>query len=183
MAIDLTDAVRSAVAKFCDRLRATCPSAKWVRVEGMHVTLKFIGEVKEPLASQIPAALTGVRSPRAVDMEFAGTGFFPSAKRPRVLWVGMSSSANLVQIAADIQQCLEPLGISREDRDFKPHLTLARFESPQGLDALRREREFAGAIRFGTVHAGQFHLYRSELQRGGARYTRLLTFSFATEAA
>lgn len=178
VAMDLSDPVRNAISRFCDRLRPLCPAAKWVRVEGMHVTLKFLGEINEPLLAKIPDALAGVPSSDPVEMNFRGTGFFASPKRPRVLWIGIESSPNLPGIAADIENRLEPLGIPRETREFKPHLTLARFESPQGLDALRRELESAPAAEFGSVQTGEFYLYQSQLQRGGARYTRLHSFRF-----
>lgn len=183
VAMDLSQGVRAAIEKFCERLRAACPAAKWVRTEGMHITLKFIGEANEPLLSQIPPALREIRSPDAAGMNFRGTGFFPSSKRPRVLWVGIEPSSNLSQIAADIETRFQKLGIPHEERGFKPHLTLARFETPRGLEALHRELQSADAIEFGSIRTGEFHLYRSESQRGGARYTRLETFRFVTGAA
>jgi len=183
VAMDLSDTVRSAISRFCDKLRPLCPNVKWVRVEGMHVTLKFIGEAKEPVISQIPAALATIKSREPAVMRFHGTGFFPSAKRPRVLWIGIAASPNLPAIAADIEHSLQPLGVQSEDRDFKPHLTLARFESPRGLDALHGELQSAGDADFGVVRTTEFHLYRSELQRGGARYTRLQSFQFAPTGA
>jgi 2'-5' RNA ligase len=183
VAMDLNDSVRNAISQFCERLRPLCPSARWVRVEGMHVTLKFLGESNESLLAKIPEALAGVRSTGPVEMNYRGTGFFPSPERPRVLWIGIAASPNLAEIAAEIESRLEPLGISREKRDFKPHLTLARFESPHGLDALRRELEFEGLMEFGSVHSGEFYLYQSHSQHGGSRYTRLRSFRFATEAA
>ena len=183
VAMDLSDSVRSAISQFCEKLQPLCPTAKWVRVEGMHVTLKFLGEIREPLLPQIPDALAQVRSNRPVEMSFCGTGFFPSPTRPRVLWIGIAASPNLAEIAADIESRLEVLEIPRETREFKPHLTLARFESPQGLDALRRELESAATIEFGSVQTGEFYLYQSQLQRGGSRYTRLHNFRFNTGAA
>lgn len=181
--MDLNDSVREAILRFCERLRPLCPTAKWVRVEGMHVTLKFLGEINEPLLAKIPQALADVRSNGPVEMNFRGTGFFPSPGRPRVLWIGIAASPNLAEIAAEIESRLEPLGIPRESREFKPHLTLARLESPQGLDALRRELESAAGIEFGSIRTAEFYLYQSQLQRGGSRYMRLKTFRFTPGAA
>ena len=183
VAMDLTDSVRDAISRFCQTLRPLCPSAKWVRVEGMHVTLKFLGEIKEPVLSKIPAALADVRSNGLVEMKFCSTGFFPCSRRPRVLWIGIEASTNLTAIVGEVEARLEALGIPRETREFKPHLTLARFESAQGLDALRRELESAAAKEFGSVRSSEFYLYQSQLQRGGSRYTRLQSFHFATGAA
>ena len=74
---------------------------------------------------------------------------------------------------------LLPLGIAREERAFSPHLTLARFDTPRGLDALHAAIEKAGRLEFGATTAKEFHLYQSVLKPGGAEYTRLATFSFA----
>lgn len=181
--MDLSDPVREAIATFVQKLRAACPAAKWARVEGLHITLKFIGEVKEPVIGQIADSLAAVRSPGAVDLNLRGTGFFPSAKRPRVFWAGVHASANLASIASDVEARLDPLGIARETREFKPHLTLARFDSSHGLEPLHRALESAGEPEFGSIHTCEFRLYRSELLRGGARYTPLQTFRFAPGAA
>jgi RNA 2',3'-cyclic 3'-phosphodiesterase len=183
IALDLNDSVRNAISRFCERLRPLCPAAKWVRVEGMHVTLKFLGEIKEPLLAKIWEALAEVRSSSPVKMNFRGTGFFPAPKRPRVLWIGIESSPNLAEIAAEIEARLEALGIAPETREFKPHLTLARFESPQGLNVLRQELESESAIYFGSAQTGEFCLYQSQSQRGGSRYTCLQRFRFAPGAA
>jgi len=183
VAMDLNDSVRNAISRFCGRLRPLCPAAKWARVEGMHVTLKFLGEIKEPLLAKISEALADVRSSAPIEMNFRGTGFFPSPKRPRVLWIGIAASPNLAEIAADIESRLDTLGIPRETREFKPHLTLARFESPRGLDALLRELESESATDFASVRSSEFHLYQSQLQRGGSLYTRLQSFGFTTGAA
>ena len=74
---------------------------------------------------------------------------------------------------------MAPLGIPREERAFSPHLTLARFDTPRGLDALHAAIEKAGPLEFGATTAKEFHLYQSVLKPGGAEYTRLATFSFA----
>jgi RNA 2',3'-cyclic 3'-phosphodiesterase len=179
VALDLGESVRVALSEFCDKLRVEFPSARWVRTAGIHVTLKFIGEVQETLVPQIEAALCNVHFDEPVEMKFRGAGFFPDARRPRVFWVGIDSSPNLAKIAAQIESQLEPLGIARESCEFKPHLTVARIQDSRGIeklhDALRRQ----GPLDFGTMRTSEMHLYRSELGRGGAKYMRLKTFAFA----
>ena len=112
-------------------------------------------------------------------MNFRGTGFFPDEHRPRVFWIGIDCTPNLAEIAEQIETRLEPLGILRESREFKPHLTLSRISETRGIDKLREALRQYGAIDFGTVRTNEMHLYRSELGRGGAKYTRLKTFIFA----
>ncbi len=183
VAIDIAEATRGALARLIQQLRPACPGARWVRVGGLHVTLKFIGEAAEEKRAGIEAALSAARTgagPAPVELNFRGMGFFPGERRPRVLWAGIEATANLAELAAQIEARLEPLGLPRESREFHPHLTLARFDSPQGLAQLHamiaKLRETPGALDFGRAMAREFHLYRSELERGGAVYTRLASF-------
>jgi 2'-5' RNA ligase len=73
------------------------------------------------------------------------------------------------------------LVIARESREFKPHLTLARIEELRGIEKLRDAIRRSALADFGTVHTNEMHLYRSELGRGGAKYTRVKTFAFAKQ--
>src|ERR1700722_2452166 len=100
VALDLSEEVRVAIAQFCEKLRGDFPSARWVRTEGIHVTLKFIGEVNEDRVAAIESALDAVKSSGPVEMSFRGVGFFPDARRPRVFWAGIEGSPNLAEIAA-----------------------------------------------------------------------------------
>lgn len=179
VALDLSDAVRSEIVKFSEKLRAEFPAARWARSEGIHVTLKFIGEVQDERIPQIENALSGVNSAAPVEMNFRGAGFFPDERRPRVFWIGIQGTPNLAEIAAQIETQLEPLGVARESREFKPHLTLARISESRGIERLREVLRKRGAIDFGTVRTNEMYLYRSELGRGGAKYTRIKTFAFA----
>jgi len=179
VALRLNHEVRSAIAQFCDKLRPEFPAARWVRTEGIHVTLNFIGEVASELQSKIESALSEVRSDAPVEMKFRGTGFFPDARRPRVFWAGIEASSNLSDVAAQIESRLEPLGIAGEAREFKPHLTLARIPESRGIEKLHDALRRIGAVNFGAVQTSEMHLYQSELGRGGAKYKCLKSFNFS----
>jgi len=188
VALDIPEEVRAAIGALIERLRPACRIARWVRIEGIHVTLKFIGEVPPEKIEPIKASLSQIRFPnfpsKAIDLKFRGVGFFPNERRPRVLWAGIEAGAELGGLAAAVETSLEPLGIAREQRVFSPHLTLARFEmrkKPAGsaFDLLRETISKAGPLEFGSSIASEFHLYQSSLKRGGAEYTRLATFRFA----
>lgn len=179
VALDLSDAVRAALAQFCKKLRAEFPAARWVRNEGIHVTLKFIGEVKEQSVAAIEKALGAVRSNVPVEMIFRGVGFFPDARRPRVFWAGIEASPNLPEIAAQIESQLEPLGIARESREFRPHLTLARIPESRGIEKLHAALRAYGPVEFGSVRTNEMHLIESKLGRGGGNYTRMNNFVFS----
>ena len=179
VAMDVPEEVRKAIREYIGKLQAVCRGARWARVESMHVTLKFIGEVSGEKVQQVKKELEGVRSAAAVEMSFRGVVFFPHARHPRVFWARIEATPNLAELAADIEKRLERLGIPREERAFRPHLTLARFKSEEGLPKLQEAMEKAGAMEFGSTRSSEFHLYESKLMRGGAVYTRLATIEFA----
>lgn len=183
VALDIPEEVRRAIRELIQKLEPACRGARWARTEGMHVTLKFIGEAPEEKAARIRGELSAVRSPSVVEINFRHVGFFPDARHPRVFWAGIEASPNLAEMAAEIEQRLPTLGIPREDRAFKPHLTLARFKSEDGLPRLREALEKMAPFEFGGMRSEDFHLYRSTLKPGGAEYTKLATFRFTGGAA
>jgi 2'-5' RNA ligase len=182
VALDLSEPVRATLSTFCEKLRRAFPAARWVRPEGIHVTLKFIGEVNQDRVGPIQAALERIHSDAPVELHFHGTGFFPNERRPRVFWVGIEASPNLTQIASEVESQLEPLGIPRESREFRPHLTLARIEESRDIDKLRTALQEAGPQEFGTIRTFEMYLYESKISRGGAQYPRVATFPFVREA-
>ncbi len=182
VALDIPDDVRQGIRKLIGQLDRTCRGARWVRVEGMHVTLKFIGEVSLEKVDRIKGELAGVRSAAPVEMNFRGVGFFPNDRHPRVFWAGIETTPNLAEIAVEVERRMETLGIAREPRPFQPHLTLARFKSEEGLPQLLETLRTLGAQEFGSTRIGELHLYQSQLNPEGAKYTRLATFPFVGSA-
>ena len=179
VAMDIPEDVRSLISALVSKLRPSHRDARWVRIESLHVTLKFIGETSTEKAAEIRGALAAIPSRAPFPVDFRGLGFFPNDRRPRVLWAGIVAGPELAALAAAVDSALASLGFPREQRAFSPHLTLARFDAPRGLDALHAAIEKAGPLEFGGATAKEFHLYQSVLKPGGAEYTRLATFSFA----
>ena len=178
VALDLTPEVRAALVALLQKLQRAAADIRWVNPEGLHLTLKFIGEAPPEKLSPIQEALAGVTSPAPVELDFSSVGYFPNERRPRVFWVGVRASDNLAPLAAQLEAVLEPLGIPRENRPYVPHLTLGRFKSPTGLARLQQEIAQLPSTQFGRVQAEEFYLYQSQLSPRGARYTRLETFPF-----
>ena len=182
VAVVIPSVVRDNLAALVRELRTFAPEEKWVRVENLHVTLKFIGEAPEEKLEPIRQALARVRSDSPVKLDFRGLGFFPNEKHPRVFWAGIEASPNLKKLAADIAMAGEKLGIPREQRPFSPHLTLARFATrrpPEKLQAPVRENM---TREFGSLQTHQFHLIESKLKPSGAEYTTLQSFPFVSGA-
>ena len=187
VALDLPEGVREELRELIARLKKHFPSARWVRAEGIHITVKFIGYTDEENFEPICGALAQIRLERLVEMEFRGLGFSPNERRPRVLWCGVKASSNLPKLASDIEQALEPLGIERESREFVPHLTLARLESGGGSGThIQKLVQAAGELAdkgFGSATETEFYLYESVLKRSGAKYKRLRAFPFVKGSA
>jgi 2'-5' RNA ligase len=176
VALDIPGDLRTALGAFIEKVRPACRNARWVRMEGARITLKFIGEVPAEKAEGVKTALAAVPFTSPIKIFFRGLGFFPSERRPRVFWAGMEAGDELGALAAAAESALEPFGIAREQRAFSPHLTLARFDSPSDLHRLHAAIAAAGPLEFGGTIAKEFHLYQSVLKRGGAEYTQLATF-------
>ena len=150
---------------------------RWVRVEGLHLTLRFLGatpdERQPDVAEALAAAVVGV-APFHVTL--SGGGAFPDPLRPRVLWIGIVEGAGqLAETAHRLDERLEPLGWPPEGRPFAPHLTLARTDGGPGADdRARRLAEVAAGVRLGW-QADRIVLYKSILGRGPARYEPVAT--------
>jgi 2'-5' RNA ligase len=183
IALDIPGAVRDVLADLRPRFESLSAAARWVRLETAHITLKFIGEVPDDVVDRVRTTLEPLRVRPPLELRFAGLGFFPDERRPRVFWVGMDGGALLTDLVSAIESRLEPLGIPREKRSFRPHMTLARFDSAKGLDPLRKAAAEFTSTEFACASVTAFHLYQSVLKRSGAEYTRLATFPFSPEAA
>jgi RNA 2',3'-cyclic 3'-phosphodiesterase len=182
VALELGEAIRQAVRELIARLEPASPDARWVRPEGMHVTLKFIGQAPPEKLDAIRSALSAIRSPEPVELRFRGIGFFPNEKRPRVIWCGMEASRNLAALAADIERALEPLGIAAESRDFIPHLTLARWSRPAQVGELARTAAKWRSHTLGSGRETEFYLFESVLKPAGAEYRKLARYRFVEGA-
>ncbi len=186
VAIDIPAEIRSALGEAAAQLKPVAPGARWVRPESLHLTLKFIGEQPGENVEAIRGALAAVRH-ASFRLGLSGLYFFPDARRfPRVLAVfihAQHSHAELENLVKKIDFQLEPLRIPREERAYRGHLTLARLDPRGKHDAL--DAALAGMMRreWGEFFAREFCLYRSELKRGGAMYTRLASFGLEEKAS
>lgn len=173
IALDIPAEIRARLTEYMDRARLLAPNARWARVEGLHVTLKFIGHVDDAAVEKIKAALRPIKTaPFAV--KFTGVGFFPNPNAARVFWAGVNGGDHLPLLASTIDAALEKLDFPREAKPYHPHLTLARTSS-------RPLRELKPLLedpppQFGTMTAREFFLYQSQPQKGGSKYTKLERF-------
>jgi 2'-5' RNA ligase len=179
IALDIPAEIRARMVEFMERTRPYATEARWARPEGLHVTLKFVGEVKEDKLERIKSALAAVKA-APFPVTFANAGFFPAAKSPRVFWIGVAGGEALTQLASAVDIATHNAGVPQEERDYSPHLTLARAGSAPGAQhQLKPLASFVGTApspQFGTMTAQEFWLYQSQPQRGGSKYTKLQRF-------
>jgi 2'-5' RNA ligase len=184
IAINLPDVTKDALTKVGQRLRRRAPydSVRWSKVSGIHLTLKFLGDVAPSDLPAIKSVLAEVAT-RHTRFRFTigGVGCFPNVRRPRVVWVGVEEETGaLAALQRDVEQSLVPLGFEPEKRAFHPHLTLGRTQRNVRSADLRRLGELiatAGVGELGQVHVSAFHLMRSDLRPQGAIYTALASFA------
>jgi len=176
IAVDLPEPVRAALADAQERFRDACPGARWTRTEGIHLTLKFLGEVSDAQAKQLVEALGQIGPLEPIPIEVKGFGFFPQAKRPRVFWAGVAAPPELGELAAKMETHMEKLGFAREHRIFSPHLTLARFQVPRPQPALEAAAAAEAGASLGKFEASDFYLFESKLSPKGAQYRKVMRF-------
>lgn len=181
IAIDLDDSLKRALEALAGELRLLARSVRWIGASGMHLTLKFLGEISEADAARVSSVLEEVAPRHQIfGLVLEGTGTFPSGGRdPRVLWVGVASGPPLLALQEDIERELEKLGFEREKRPFHPHLTLGRVKFPSRLDHLVQEMRKHKDQRFGEMSVQKFTFFQSTLKPSGAEYAVLKEFRLA----
>ena len=175
VAVDLSDTVRRRIGALVQELRKTDAPVAWVRIEGVHLTLKFLGNVAPRVIEEIkPALCRAAERTGPLRIEAAGCGAFPGIKSPRIIWVGLRGPiAPLAALARRVEEELAPLGFAPEDRPFKPHLTVGRVKGRGGLQSLREMLLSHAGFTAEPFDAAEIVLYKSELRPDGARYTPL----------
>jgi len=180
IAVDLGEQIRTRVSEELAALRRLAPDAKWVRPESIHVTLAFLGYLPEERVAGVRAAIENTSSTcQPLSFHARGIGSFGSSRHPRVLWVGLEGDVELLGRAKQrLESELVPFGYEPEQRNFSPHLTLARSRNPSGDSNLVRCQEHGRDLDFGSARVDRLILYRSDLSPKGARYTSLFESRF-----
>ena len=176
VAIGLPEPLRNELENLQKQLQPFARDAKWVNISGIHLTLKFLGYVDPAQIPEITEALfNSVKAFSPVMIQARGCGFFPNARRPNVLWVGVDAP-ELAPLQQDVEEAMAKLGFEKENRAFSPHLTLARFKDHRGHLALAKETEKLAGNDFGSFTANGLSLYESILRPRGAQYQILQEF-------
>jgi len=181
LAIELPPGIKYLIEGIKERLMSELKGIRWTRPEGMHLTLKFFGDVFQDDVDRISEVVErNVRDIAPMGLNVGSPGAFPSLEKPRVLWLGIGGDVQRLEVLqAAIERDLEECGFPGEKRTFKPHLTLGRARSRvriiSGAEALIGGIEELGVFRF---DARELILFESELKPHGAVYRKLAAFPF-----
>ncbi len=173
IALDLSEQQKKEVQELQQRLSGYLKGVKWVQPAGLHLTLKFLGEV-DP--GRVPGALEAMAA-AASDTEsfpirFGGGGVFPTPRKARIIWVGVREGAGPVTAFAGILEAnLAEKGFPAEERRFTAHLTLGRLREPLPVKFIQRFLDQERSFFTEPAPAEGVTLYRSDLSRHGAVYT------------
>jgi 2'-5' RNA ligase len=182
---DAAEIVRSIV----DEVRAEplpdgARDVRWVRLDGLHLTLRFLGPTAEDRVEPTAAAVRAVAAATAgpIDLELGGAGTFPPHGRPRALWIGIVAGAEaLTQLTVDLNTALADGGWARDDRPFRAHLTLARSDGvPAGTLVADRLAKVMADRRI-AARVDSIGLFESVTGGGPARYVPVTSAPLGAE--
>src|SRR5579872_4997032 len=176
IAIDLPEFLHAALAQAQQSFRSAAPQARWTRPEGIHLTLKFLGQISDAQTKDVVESLAQIGAFQPFSVEVKGFGFFPHSRRPRVFWAGVVAPPALAELAERVESPMEKLGFRREDRAFSPHLTLARFPIPRPQPKLEAAAAAPASQSLGIFQTSEFFLFESKLSPQGAQYRKVVRF-------
>jgi 2'-5' RNA ligase len=181
IAIDISREIQDHLKQVINRLGNGIHQkvVRWVNVENIHLTLKFLGNIPVSDIQTVSGAIDKVLTRRPkFTLNVGHLGAFPTVRNPRVVWVGVEAPPVLSEIVYDLENQLEDLGFPREKRAFSPHLTLGRVSKNARFDEVKKLGEViqssqVGAIGCELVEA--VHLFKSDLRSSGSVYSRIAT--------
>jgi 2'-5' RNA ligase len=175
IAIELPEKIIYTIGNVQEKIKSYGLKIRWVRTENIHLTLKFLGNIKETDTEKIARAVSeSVKDYQPILLAVKGVGVFPGIKRPRVIWLGISKQLDLLTgLQKTLDEKLEIMGFPKEKRPFKGHLTLGRIKDK--IDPKRLHDVLKEFTQFESEHffADRIILYKSELKPKGAVYTKL----------
>ncbi len=181
IAIELAQSILTQLSAVQSQFKAALPAGcvRWVRPGGIHLTLKFLGDVPTAQLDAIKSAIAeAAGASPAFSLEAGGLGCFPNLRRPSVVWVGIQEPEGaLVRLQRAVESAIAPLGYPSEKRPFSPHLTLGRVSRQARLDELRRLGEYVASADIGVLgqmSVNEIALIQSSLKPSGAEYTTLM---------
>jgi 2'-5' RNA ligase len=176
IAVELPGEIREALSGLQRELGPLTNSARWIAPDSIHITLKFIGEVSESKIDEIDRAIVSL-SWKPFTVTVRNVGFFPANRSPRIFWAGMEAPM-MARLAETLDARLERIGFEKEERAFRPHITLARARQLRIDSALVAASAKYVTHDFGSFTVDRFFLIQSTLRPEGAAYSKLKEYLF-----
>ncbi len=180
IAIGIDETIAQKIKSLIADLKGSLQGVRWVREDGIHITLKFLGEIDKIKSEEVILSLEQISSRyAAMSISISQLGKFPERGIPRVIWLGAQEDTGILKkLSADIEEEMEKIGFEKEKREFKPHVTLGRVkryrEAGKSIPINWSDKE----ISFGSFWAEHIFLMKSTLRPDGARYEKIKSFSF-----
>ena len=173
IAIDLAETIKDRIQKLISELDKGDRSIRWVKRHGMHITLSFLGEISAEKAKDVSASVESLtKNLDRFSMSVIGSGYFPQKrKNPRIIWLGIKNSKELISLHGSVISTMEKIGFSRENRPFHPHITIGRVKIPLGLEPLLDRLDQNAETEFGIMIVDQIIFFKSILKPTGAEYS------------
>lgn len=152
---------------------------RWQSEEQLHITLRFVGEVEQPVAEDLASALANIRG-SSFELRIAGVGRF-AQRNSGALWAGLEPREPLAALAAKVERICQDVGLDPERRAFHPHLTLARWKGRRANEVQHFIERNAG-LSSSPFAVTEFILFESRLTRHGAHYEEVATYPLAAPA-
>jgi 2'-5' RNA ligase len=172
IALNLPKKERTRIHRATKVFRETDMPVRWVDPDHYHVTLKFLGQVRRDDVTRIEGALQHAASAnRPFVTQLGGFGAFPTVRRPRVIWLGVTANPELRCLKQDLEWAMGDLGYEAETRAFHPHVTLGRADERGGAGAFRGLDDLVAGLDFtGDINVHSVDLMSSQLSREGPSY-------------
>jgi len=175
IALEVPADIRSQLASMITALQAADADVKWVDPANIHLTLKFLDEISQAQMSAVSAQLDTLRGRyQKIPLLLTKMGAFPDMKRPQTIWAGVEKTTLLAALFNDLEPLMSTIGLTKEQRNLKPHLTLGRVRS------IRNAHRLTTIIAESRIASSQsafsaLTLFRSTLTPTGPRYQPLMT--------
>lgn len=175
VAVALDERLRDAINDLERRLEEAGARLRWVKPENLHFTLRFLGRISDAQLNRVrKAAQEAAKEMGAFQISLAGVGAFPNARRPRVVWVGVSDGGDaLRELAARLDDTLARQRFPKEPRGFQPHLTLARVKESALVRDLGGSLGLFRDVKIGELEVRSLLVMESLLRPQGAIYTHV----------
>lgn len=180
--IEISDEAKDKTLGFISDLRNEFPDLRvgWEKKEKLHLTLKFLGEIEENKLSELAAAVEETAGKiKSFSLQLEDAGVFPDVKVAKVLWIDLKDEqGNLIELNKTLEKECERRGFKRENRNFKPHLTIARLREPKNSKELV-EKYLHKKFEPVNLEVSEIVIFQSALQSTGSVYNKIYTAQLA----